>query len=192
MPCTAPFPRRSQGCQTLQRASGWLKNAVQTGGSGPGMQDGGSATERRRSWQAVWRFQQAEHGKCQAPFVHGSLAFLLAPRNAPAHHLGHVLPFFTRASTISSPPPHHSSPPTTQHTCTTMQVGTLEFMPPELLLGGNPSPAADVYALGILLNQAATRQLPYSDAERDDPLMQTCLELGYSRCPRRNEVFLCQ
>lgn len=73
-----------------------------------------------------------------------------------------------------------------------MQAGTLEFMPPELLLGGNPSPAADVYALGILLNQAATRQLPYSDAERDDPLMQTCLELGYSRCPRRDEVFLCQ
>ncbi|RMZ57697.1 hypothetical protein APUTEX25_001897 [Auxenochlorella protothecoides] len=60
-------------------------------------------------------------------------------------------------------------------------VGTLEYLAPEVLLGARHTPASDIYSLGICLNELATAQLPYSDAERDDPLMQTCLEMGYSR-----------
>ncbi len=41
-------------------------------------------------------------------------------------------------------------------------AGTLEYMAPELLLGNPPSPASDLYALGVLLWEAFTGEYPFS------------------------------
>ncbi|MFZ5480056.1 MAG: serine/threonine-protein kinase [Myxococcota bacterium] len=43
--------------------------------------------------------------------------------------------------------------------------GTLGFVAPELLCGDAPSPAADLYGLGVLLYQLLTRQAPFRDAD---------------------------
>ena len=41
-------------------------------------------------------------------------------------------------------------------------TGTLAYMPPERLTGGNPSSVqTDVYALGVILYQLLTLQLPF-------------------------------
>ncbi|GAB4815737.1 hypothetical protein N2152v2_002783 [Parachlorella kessleri] len=63
-------------------------------------------------------------------------------------------------------------------------VGTLEYMAPEVLLGGpagRHSPAADVYALAVTLAELGTGVPPFSDATRDNPLAHTVLEMGYGR-----------
>ena len=55
-------------------------------------------------------------------------------------------------------------------------------MPPEVLLGSAPaSPAADVFALAVTINELATGAVPYSDCTRDNPLAHTVLEMGYGR-----------
>lgn len=69
-------------------------------------------------------------------------------------------------------PPHHHH----HH-----QVGTLEYMAPEVLLKEPHSPAADVFALAVTLNEMATGAIPYSDCTRDNPLAHTILEMGYGR-----------
>ena len=62
------------------------------------------------------------------------------------------------------------------------QVGTLEYMAPEVLqqLGGLAP--ADVYALAVTLNEAATGVRPFSDCMRDNPACQTVLNYNYGRC----------
>ncbi|KAI3439126.1 hypothetical protein D9Q98_001534 [Chlorella vulgaris] len=60
-------------------------------------------------------------------------------------------------------------------------VGTLEYMAPEVLLKEPHSPAADVFALAVTLNEMATGAIPYSDCTRDNPLAHTILEMGYGR-----------
>jgi serine/threonine-protein kinase len=39
-------------------------------------------------------------------------------------------------------------------------MGTLRYLPPERLSGGEPTPAADIYALGVLLFEVLTGRLP--------------------------------
>lgn len=55
-------------------------------------------------------------------------------------------------------------------------------MAPEVLqrLGGGAP--ADVYALAVTLNEAATGVRPFSDCTRDNPACQTVLNYNYGRC----------
>ncbi len=46
---------------------------------------------------------------------------------------------------------------------TSRRIGTLAYMAPEQITGGMISPAVDIWALGIVLFEAATGQLPFSD-----------------------------
>ena len=64
----------------------------------------------------------------------------------------------------------------------TKMLGTLEYMAPEILLKTRPaSPASDVYALCVTINELLARVSPYSDCTRDNPLAHTILEMGYGR-----------
>ena len=61
-------------------------------------------------------------------------------------------------------------------------LGTLEYMAPEILLKAGPaSPASDVYALCVTVNELLARAFPYSDCTRDNPLAHTILDMGYGR-----------
>jgi serine/threonine protein kinase len=61
-------------------------------------------------------------------------------------------------------------------------LGTLEYMPPEVLMNLHPhTEASDIFALAVTLNELATGMVPYSDATRDNPLAHTVLEMGYGR-----------
>ncbi|GLI68583.1 hypothetical protein VaNZ11_013053 [Volvox africanus] len=63
-----------------------------------------------------------------------------------------------------------------------MMVGTLEYMAPELLLRTSPaSPASDVYAWAVTVNEVAAGVVPFSDCIKDNPEVHTVLELGYGR-----------
>ncbi len=55
-------------------------------------------------------------------------------------------------------------------------------MAPELLCARGGGAPADVYALAVTLNEAATGVLPFSDCMRDDPACQTVLNFNYGRC----------
>eukprot|EP01134_Creolimax_fragrantissima_P003992 CFRG3992T1 len=55
-------------------------------------------------------------------------------------------------------------------------VGTIEYMAPELLLGKPASMAADIYSLGITLNELSTGLLPFKDSQLDDPMLYTILD----------------
>lgn len=46
-----------------------------------------------------------------------------------------------------------------------MIVGTVAYVAPEQARGETPAPAADIYALGLLLMEAITGQRPFADAE---------------------------
>jgi len=46
---------------------------------------------------------------------------------------------------------------------TSRRIGTLAYMAPEQITGGLISPAVDIWALGVVLFEAATGQLPFSD-----------------------------
>ena len=48
-------------------------------------------------------------------------------------------------------------------TTTGSQIGTLAYMAPEQLAGGLVAPCVDVWALGVLLFEACTGQLPFAD-----------------------------
>ncbi|WP_205880551.1 serine/threonine protein kinase [Larkinella terrae] len=50
-------------------------------------------------------------------------------------------------------------------------VGTLEYMAPELIEGQEPSPASDIYAMGVLLYELLSGKLPFA-SRTDYELMQ--------------------
>ena len=62
-----------------------------------------------------------------------------------------------------------------------LQVGTLQYLSPEVLLGRPHSLASDVFALAVTVNELAVGAVPYSDCTRDNPLAHTVLEMGYGR-----------
>lgn len=53
-------------------------------------------------------------------------------------------------------------------------VGTLEYMAPELVQGEAPSPASDLYAMGILLYELLSGKLPFA-SKTDYALMQAII-----------------
>lgn len=53
-------------------------------------------------------------------------------------------------------------------------VGTLEYMAPELIQGESPSPASDIYAMGILLYELLSGKLPFA-SRTDYELMQAII-----------------
>lgn len=60
------------------------------------------------------------------------------------------------------------------------RIGTIAYMAPELLTAMSPSsPASDVFALCVAVNEIINRSHPYSDCTRENPLAHTILELGY-------------
>jgi serine/threonine protein phosphatase PrpC/serine/threonine protein kinase len=59
-------------------------------------------------------------------------------------------------------------------------VGTLPYMPPEVLMRQVPGYSADVYAFGITACEIATGIQPYSDRERNVALAHTVLDLSYN------------
>ena len=61
------------------------------------------------------------------------------------------------------------------------QVGTLEYLAPEVLLKQPYSFPADVYAWGVTVNEIATRVVPFSDCTKDNPAAHTVLNFGYGR-----------
>ena len=65
---------------------------------------------------------------------------------------------------------------------TRMQVGTLQYLAPEVLQKQPTTRATDVYAYAIAVNEIATGVFPFSDASKDNPRAQTILEYGYDRC----------
>ncbi|GAB3946369.1 hypothetical protein GCM10028805_16760 [Spirosoma harenae] len=54
-------------------------------------------------------------------------------------------------------------------------VGTLEYMAPELIQGEAPSPASDIYAMGILLYELLSGKLPFA-SRTDYALMQAIIQ----------------
>jgi hypothetical protein len=54
-------------------------------------------------------------------------------------------------------------------------AGTLGYIAPEILLGGPPSEASDLYAVGVIACQLLTGQDPF-DAEDDDQLLRRVIE----------------
>ena len=61
------------------------------------------------------------------------------------------------------------------------QVGTLEYMAPEVLQKAGTSAAADVYAWAVTVNELATGTFPFADCTKDNPQCQTILNFGYGR-----------
>lgn len=59
-------------------------------------------------------------------------------------------------------------------------VGTLPYMPPEVLMRRVPGFAADAYAFGVSACEVATGIAPYSDRERNVALAHTIMDLSYN------------
>lgn len=73
-----------------------------------------------------------------------------------------------------------------------MQVGTLEYMAPEVLQKQPHTKASDMYAFAITLNELASQAFPFSDCTKDNPEAHTVLEMGYGRCAAASDgLMLC-
>lgn len=59
-------------------------------------------------------------------------------------------------------------------------VGTLPYMPPEVLMRRVPGFSADAYAFGVSACEVATGIVPYSDRERNVALAHTIMDLSYN------------
>lgn len=62
-----------------------------------------------------------------------------------------------------------------------MQVGTLEYLAPEVLQRQPYSYAIDIFAWAVTVNELATGTIPYSDCTKDNPAAHTVLNFGYGR-----------
>lgn len=74
-------------------------------------------------------------------------------------------------------------------------AGTPEYMAPEVILGGSPSPASDIYAVGVILHEMITGTTPFGgDKPMDiftrhvlDPLVPPSLRFPQLQIPRALE-----
>jgi serine/threonine protein kinase/tetratricopeptide (TPR) repeat protein len=64
-------------------------------------------------------------------------------------------------------------------------VGTVDYMSPELLAGSPPSQASDIYALGILMYEAATGVLPF---KAESSLVAATMRLARDPAPPRSLI----
>ena len=64
-------------------------------------------------------------------------------------------------------------------------VGTLPYMPPEVLMRRVPGFSADAYAFGVSACEVATGIAPYSDRERNVALAHTIMDLSYNESDLR-------
>ena len=75
-----------------------------------------------------------------------------------------------------------------------LQAGTLQYMAPELLMRSAPaSPASDVYAFAVMLNEMATGVVPFSDCTKVGVGM-THMMRGHARemrCAVHTCVYVC-
>ncbi|MBU0551723.1 protein kinase [Myxococcota bacterium] len=53
-------------------------------------------------------------------------------------------------------------------------LGTPEYLPPELAMGEPPSPASDIYSLGVLLFEQLTGQLPFTGKSATEIVERHC------------------
>ena len=60
-------------------------------------------------------------------------------------------------------------------------AGTLVYMAPELMMNRPYTPPADVYSLGVTMNELATGCIPYSDVETTTLQFHTVIEANYSQ-----------
>lgn len=67
-------------------------------------------------------------------------------------------------------------------------AGTLDYMAPELLRGGQATEASDLYALGVLLFEMVTGALPHQGAASVDQLLKRFLEPAASPRGVKNSV----
>jgi len=69
-----------------------------------------------------------------------------------------------------------------------MISGTPEYMAPEVIRGGQPSPASDLYGAGVILYELLTRTTPFSGGATGDVLtrqLHDCVVPPSLRCPDR-------
>lgn len=68
-------------------------------------------------------------------------------------------------------------------------VGTLAYMPPEVLTGAAAhGPPADVYAWGVVANEVAAAAVPYVDARMDAAALHTVLETRFNAVALRAAI----
>ena len=60
-------------------------------------------------------------------------------------------------------------------------AGTLVYMAPELMMNKPYTTAADIYSLGVTMNELATGCIPYSDVETTTLQFHTVIEANYSQ-----------
>ncbi len=60
-----------------------------------------------------------------------------------------------------------------------LQVGTLEYLAPEVLLKEPYSFPADIYSWAVTVNEISTGVMPFSDCTKENPAAHTVLNFGY-------------
>ncbi|MEU9164099.1 serine/threonine-protein kinase [Streptomyces sp. NPDC048424] len=70
-----------------------------------------------------------------------------------------------------------------------VRVGTPQYMAPEIMQGGRPSRAGDLYALGACLYFLATAQLPLGDREDLGAVVHQAVDAGIPRLRGRNPSY---
>lgn len=70
------------------------------------------------------------------------------------------------------------------------QVGTLEYLAPEVLLKQPYGYPADIYSWAVSVNEIATAIVPFSDCTKDNPAAHTVLNFGYGRCWSNLQLFI--
>ena len=74
--------------------------------------------------------------------------------------------------------------------CCCLQVGTLQYLAPEVLQKQPAGYASDVYAWAVTVNEVATGAFPFSDCTKDNPQAHTILDFGYGRCAHALPVYV--
>ena len=62
-----------------------------------------------------------------------------------------------------------------------LQVGTLEYLSPEVMLKEPYSFPADIYSWAVTVNELLTGVVPFSDCTKENPAAHTVLNFGYGR-----------